>query len=69
VFHRDVDPVQLYITMAGMSYFYFSNIHTLAVVFGKPLATDEAMAERRAHAVEVMIAYLRAERDLPENNH
>ena len=31
-----VDPVQLYITIAGVSYFYMSNIHTLSVDLRRP---------------------------------
>ena len=56
---RGVDPVQLYITIAGVSYFYMSNIHTLSVIFDQPLTEDAGMAARRAHAVEVVLGYLR----------
>ena len=59
VFRRDVDPVQLYITIAAISYFYMSNIHTLSVIFDAPLAADPGMAARRAHAIEVVLGYLR----------
>ena len=43
VFRAGVDPVQLYITIAGVSYFYLSNIHTLSVIF-------DAAADRRTRA-------------------
>ena len=59
VFRAGVDPVQLYITVAGVSYFYMSNIHTLSAIFAQPLAADAGMAARRAHAVEVVLGYLR----------
>ena len=59
IFRRGVDPVQLYITIAGISYFYLSNIHTLSVIFDAPLASDEGMAVRRAHAIEAVLGYLR----------
>jgi AcrR family transcriptional regulator len=59
VFRAGVDPVQLYITIAGVSYFYLSNIHTLSVIFERPLLDEAQMAARRAHAVEVVLAYLR----------
>ena len=59
VFRPGVDPVQLYITIAGVSYFYLSNIHTLSVIFEKPLKEEAGMAARRAHAVEVVLGYLR----------
>ena len=56
---RGVDPVQLYITVAGVSYVYMSNIHTFSVVFDLPLASEPMMAARRAHAIEVVLGYLR----------
>jgi AcrR family transcriptional regulator len=59
IFRSGVDPVQLYITIAGISYFYMSNIHTLSAIFAKPLAEDANMAARRAHAVEVVLGFLR----------
>ncbi len=58
-FRAGVDPVQLYITIAGVTYFYLSNIHTLSIIFARPLTGEEAMAERRGHAVEVVLGYLR----------
>ncbi len=58
-FRQGVDPVQLYITIAGISYFYFSNINTLSVIFDQPLSHPDAMAARRAHAVAVVLGYLR----------
>lgn len=60
VFRGGVDPVQLYITIASVSYFYCSNIHTLSVVFGRDLHADAALDDRRDHVVEVIQAYLKA---------
>jgi TetR/AcrR family transcriptional regulator len=57
-FRPGVDPVQLYITIAGLSYFYLSNIHTLSIIFDSPLASDGNMAKRKAHAIEVVLGYL-----------
>ena len=57
-FRRGVDPVQLYITIAGVSYFFFSNINTLSVVFDPGLATQEGRRTRRQHAIEVVLGYL-----------
>jgi TetR/AcrR family transcriptional regulator len=58
LFRTGVDPVQLYLTIIGLSYFYFSNIHTLSVVVNRPLVSAEQKAERRAHVVEVVLDYL-----------
>ena len=62
IFRSGVDPVQLYITVAGVSYIYMSNIHTFSVVFDLPLASEPMMAARRAHAIEVVLGYLRPDR-------
>lgn len=60
VFRTGVDPVQLYMSIAGISYFYCSNIHTLSVIFGRDLAADDALQLRRQHIVDVILGYLRA---------
>lgn len=63
VAHRDfragVDPVQLYITIASLAYFFTSNRATLSVVFDLPDA-NTCFATRRTHIVEVVLGYLRA---------
>lgn len=61
VFHQDVDPRQLYISIAGLSFFYFSNIHTLSKIFGEKLDTRAAIAERRAHLLDFVMRSLRAD--------
>ena len=60
IFREGVDPVHLYISIAGLSYFYFSNIHTLSVIFDVPLHSTREMNARRHHAVDVILGYLRA---------
>ena len=57
-FRTGVDPVQLYITIAGVSYFFFSNLNTLSVVFDAGLATPEGLARRRRHCIDVVLGYL-----------
>ena len=58
-FRRDVDPLELYMSIAALSYFYFSNRATLATAFGQPLDTPSAQLRRREHAVDVILGYLR----------
>ncbi len=60
VFRRDVDPVQLYISIAALGYFYLSNIHTLSVIFDTDLAHITLIQEREAHAVAMVLDHLRA---------
>jgi len=54
-----IDPMQLYISIAGLAYFYLSNKHTLGAVFGRDLMAPDALAERLAHMTEVVLGYVR----------
>lgn len=58
-FRAGVDPVELYISIAGISYFFFSNRHTLSAIFNRDLAAKSEIDKRRAHVVEVILGYLR----------
>ena len=60
VFRGGVDPLQLYISIAGVAYFYFSNIHTLSVIFARDLNAPKSLAARERHVVDVILGYLRA---------
>ena len=58
VFRRGVDPVQLYVSIAALGYFYLSNNHTLSTIFGRDLMTAKAKAERLAHIQSLVRGYL-----------
>ena len=58
-FRRGVDPVQLYISIAGLGYFYLSNRHTLSTIFERDLLAGRHKAERLRHMVELVLGYLR----------
>lgn len=60
VFRSDTDPVQLYITIAGLSYFYFSNAKTLSVIFRRDMLAQDTRAERLKHITNVVIDYLKS---------
>jgi AcrR family transcriptional regulator len=59
VFRKDVDPLQLYISIAALGYFYLSNNHTLSAVFGRDLADPHEIHARRNHNVAVIIGFLK----------
>jgi AcrR family transcriptional regulator len=59
VFRADVDPMQLYISIAGLGYFYVSNMKTLSVIFGRDLSNFALIQEREAQAVAMVLDYLR----------
>lgn len=55
-----IEPLQLYITLSSLSYFYLSNAATLSVVFSRDdLRRPEQFALRRVHAIEVAMDYVR----------
>jgi len=58
-FRRGVDPVQLYISIAGLSYFFFSNTATLSAIFGTDLRSTAAKRARRKHVVDLVLGALR----------
>ncbi len=53
-----VDPVQLYISIAALSFFYLSNSATLSVIFGRDLLSQAAKDERLTHMVALVLAAL-----------
>jgi hypothetical protein len=58
VFRGGIDAVQLYISIAGLAYFYLSNNPTLSTIFGRDLMSAKAMAERLSHITEVVMGYV-----------
>lgn len=57
-FRGGVDPVQLYVSIAGLAYFYLSNNHTLSAIFGRDLMRPKARQERLGHICDVILGYL-----------
>jgi TetR/AcrR family transcriptional regulator len=59
VFRVGIDPLQLYVTMVALSYFHLSNAYTLSAIFRTNLHSKRWKADRRRHATEVLMSYLR----------
>jgi AcrR family transcriptional regulator len=53
-----IEPMQLYISIAGLAYFYLSNNHTLSAIFGHALMTTEAQKARLEHMCDVILSYV-----------
>ena len=58
IFRAGVDPVQLYISIAGLCYFYLGNCHTLSAVFARDLLATKAKVERLSHMTDLVLGYL-----------
>ncbi|WP_418315033.1 TetR family transcriptional regulator [Piscinibacter sakaiensis] len=53
-----IDPMQLYISIAGLSYFYLSNQYTLSSIFGHDLMKPKALQQRLSHICDVILGYV-----------
>ena len=60
VFRRGLDPVEVYITIAAVGYFYLSNNWTLSAIFGRDLGTPAASRRRKRHNVDMILHALRS---------
>jgi TetR/AcrR family transcriptional regulator len=60
VIRPGLDPRQVWISLIGVCYFFFSNIHTLSVIFETKLNEPTVVADRRAHVVEFVLHAVRA---------
>lgn len=59
VFRDDYDAINLYVSIAGISYFFFSNNHTLSAIFGRSLGDRRALVQRRRHVIAFALNALR----------
>jgi TetR/AcrR family transcriptional regulator len=59
VFNERFGPVNLYLSIAALSFFYFSNRATLSVIFDRDMTTLSETARRRAHVVALIMSALR----------
>ena len=60
VFRADTDPLDVYLTMASMGFFYLSNRWTLSTVFRRNLLTKAQIARWGEHICDVLLSYLKA---------
>ncbi len=59
IFRPGIDPVHVYLTIAGLGYFYLSNRHTLSAIFGRELSREGELAQWETRMVETVLASVR----------
>lgn len=59
VFRSCIDPINIYITIAALCYFYLSNRHTLSAIFDRDLSDPGQLAEWEEHVVKTVLASVR----------
>jgi len=60
VFRPGLDPLNVYLTIASLGYFYLSNQHTLSVIFDREITEPGRLAEWEEHIVKTVLASVRA---------
>ena len=58
-FRAGVDPLELYVSIAGMTFFYFANNLTMSAIFGRNLSEKQAVTSYRNHIVELTLRGLK----------
>jgi TetR/AcrR family transcriptional regulator len=58
IFRKNVDAVDLYISISGLAYFYLSNRHSLSWIFDQQLDAPHRLKQRQAHVVDVILGFL-----------
>lgn len=58
VFRRGIDPYQLYISISGLCFFYFSNAYTLSTALDVELMDNDMLNARREHVLTFVMSGL-----------
>ncbi|MEW6451517.1 MAG: TetR/AcrR family transcriptional regulator [Pseudomonadota bacterium] len=59
-FRHDVEPVEFYVSICALCIMYFSNQHTLGVIFERKMAGDANIQRHKRTVVDFVLSYLRA---------
>ncbi|MBF0280526.1 MAG: TetR family transcriptional regulator [SAR324 cluster bacterium] len=59
LFRAYTDPLQVYLTIASLCFFYHSNNATLSTVFGRDFSSSDSSIEREVHVEDVVLSYLK----------
>ena len=59
VFRRDIDPVDLHMSISALSFFNVANRYTFALIFKRDLSSPAALRARRDSVVEMVVRFVR----------
>ena len=59
VFRKDVDPVDLHMSISALCFFNVSNRHTFSLIFKRDLDSPRAVGARRDSIVEMIVRFVR----------
>lgn len=58
VFRRNIDPIDLYISISALTAHYITNHHTFEALFGQRLTSPQRIRQRLEHAADMVERYL-----------
>jgi AcrR family transcriptional regulator len=67
-FRHDVEPVNFYVSICGLCIMYFTNQHTLGVIFGRKMTRGDNIQRHKKTVIDIVLSYLQtpdAVRELP----
>ena len=59
VFRRDVDPVDLHMSISALCFFNVANRATFSTIFERDMASPRALTARRAQVIETILRYVK----------
>ncbi len=57
-FRHDVEPVNFYVSICGLCIMYFTNQHTLGVIFGRKMTRDDNIQRHKRTVIDIVLSYL-----------
>jgi AcrR family transcriptional regulator len=59
VFRRDIDPIELHMSISALGIFNVANRATFSTIFRRDMASPKALAARRAEVVDIVLRHVR----------
>jgi len=59
IFRRDIDPVELHMSISALGIFNVANRATFSTIFKRDMASPKALAARREEVVEIILRHVR----------
>jgi len=59
VFRRDIDPVDLHMSISALCFFVVANRATFSTIFKHDMSSPKALAERRSQIADLVLRYVR----------
>ena len=59
VFRRDIDPIELHMTISALGIFNVANRATFSTIFKRDMSSPKALAARRGEIVDMVLQHVR----------